>query len=132
MSGYPYNYTGSGYPSPYGTTHNNYPNYPPNNVVQPVRPPLPMYGDHQSRGYPYETPAPSAPFNSNYSAPAYGISHLVGNFHGQPLTPPMMNQPPQQYGNVPHQIPYPQEASGALYPNLTTPTTSPNYGVSEN
>lgn len=92
----------SGYPSLYGVVNNNYPNYPPNNIAQSVPPSLAISGDNQSCGFPYETSAPSVPFNNNYSASNYGTSQLGGSAHGYPQAPPMMNQPPQQYGNIHH------------------------------
>jgi annexin A7/11 len=140
MSGYPYGNIGGGYPSPYGMNNTG---YPPNNNFQPP-PPVPMYGDSQSYTSPYGTTASSMPDINNYSEPPYGINQMPSSSYGYPPIPSfggpmpssMFHQPPQQYGgfeNAQRQRPYPEEtassSSGSLYPSLSAPTTSPNYGT---
>ena len=143
MSGYPYGNAGGNYPSLYGMANDNYPNYPPNNVVQPP-PPLPIYGDYPSSGSIYETNPSSTPFYNNYSTSGYGINQLPGGSNIYPSTPsyggsmtsPMLDQPLQSYGNIPQRTSYVEEAPpsafGGLYPSLDTPVAPSNYGVSNN
>ncbi|CAF2146472.1 unnamed protein product [Rotaria magnacalcarata] len=140
MSGYTYGNPAGDYQSTYATGNPAYPVYPP--------PPIPMYVNNQSFASPYGMPTPQMPSYENYLAPSYGGNQTSGNPYGyghgndyQSLPPPggqisspMLNQPPQQYGdfgNSQYQQPYPQATasslSGGLYPNIQSPATQSNY-----
>ncbi|CAF1156894.1 unnamed protein product [Rotaria sordida] len=148
MSNYPYGNPAGNYPPLYPIGNSGYPNYPPNSGSQLPPPPIPMYGNNQPFASPYGAAAPYMPGNSNYSTTSYSVNQMPSNLYsyggGSDYRPPppsggqmpssMLNQPAQQYGgfeNLQYQQPYSQEtpssSSGGLYPNLSTPATSPTY-----
>ena len=152
MSGYPYGNQGSGYPSPYGAGNSGYPNYPPNNNYLSAPPPIPMYGNDQSCASLYGAPPPPAPGTYDYSTPSYGMNQMPGGSFGygggNNYQPPVQQQQYGGksesmivfivsdvflgYGNSQYQAPYPAEkpvSSGGMYPNISMPTPSSNYGV---
>ncbi|CAF3433197.1 unnamed protein product [Rotaria socialis] len=143
MSGYPYGNPAGDYPAPYATGNSAYPPYP---AYPP--PPIPMYANNQPFASPYGMPTPQMSSYDNYLAPSYGGNQTSGNPYdygrgndyqslpppGGQMPSPMLNQPPQQYGdygNSQYQPPYSQATAsslpGGLYPNIQSPATQSNY-----
>jgi hypothetical protein len=101
MYSYPYSNPAEGYPTSNNPGSYGYPSCQSSNTMQPVPPPVPVYGNNQSYVSNYGPPAPSIPSNHNFSVPAYGGNPMMDGpySHGNASTS-YNTSPPMSTGHM--------------------------------